>query len=188
VVRLVLTGGSLTQRPKRPLRCLLVEVPWQIKKYLNLPKVKYNSLYGLIYSIGYLTSLCRRPSGKHACLVCQRSVIHISGQPNLTQHCKQFSTALTPASTTLPWRYVAEMGSAYSLHVSAKYGEYNESFQVKRKWNSRLKWNKNNYNQTLHALLLLKVEKSSQIPTWPNGSERILGFCRYEPVETFVYY
>jgi len=26
VVRLVVTGGSLTQRPKRSLRCLLVEV------------------------------------------------------------------------------------------------------------------------------------------------------------------
>jgi len=30
VVRLVVTGGSLTRWPKRSLRCLLVEVPWQI--------------------------------------------------------------------------------------------------------------------------------------------------------------
>jgi len=36
VVRLVVTGGSLTQRPKRSLRCLLVEVSWQINEYLNL--------------------------------------------------------------------------------------------------------------------------------------------------------
>jgi len=26
----------LTRRPKRSLRCLLVEVPWQINVYLNL--------------------------------------------------------------------------------------------------------------------------------------------------------
>jgi len=26
----------LTRRPKRSLRCLLVEVPWQINEYLNL--------------------------------------------------------------------------------------------------------------------------------------------------------
>jgi len=36
VVKLVVTGGSLTRRPKRSLRCLLVEVPWQINEYLNL--------------------------------------------------------------------------------------------------------------------------------------------------------
>jgi len=36
VVRLIVTGGSLTQRPKRSLRCLLVEVLWQI----NLTKWK----------------------------------------------------------------------------------------------------------------------------------------------------
>jgi len=36
VVRLVVTGGSLTRRPKRSLHCLLVEVPWQINEYLNL--------------------------------------------------------------------------------------------------------------------------------------------------------
>jgi len=30
VVRLVVTGGSLTRRPKRSHRCLLVKVPWQI--------------------------------------------------------------------------------------------------------------------------------------------------------------
>jgi len=28
----------------------------------------------------------------------------------------------------LPWRYNAEMGTANSLHASAKYGEYNERF------------------------------------------------------------
>jgi len=30
VVILVVTGGSLTRRPKRSLRCLLVEMHWQI--------------------------------------------------------------------------------------------------------------------------------------------------------------
>jgi len=30
VVRLVVTGGSLTRRPKRSLRCLLVKEFWQI--------------------------------------------------------------------------------------------------------------------------------------------------------------
>jgi len=34
--RLVVTGGSLTRKPKKSLRCLLVEVPWQINEYLNL--------------------------------------------------------------------------------------------------------------------------------------------------------
>jgi len=34
VVGLVVTGGSLTRRPKRSLRYLLVEVPWQINEYL----------------------------------------------------------------------------------------------------------------------------------------------------------
>jgi len=29
VVRLVVTSGSLTRRPKRSLRCLLIEEPWQ---------------------------------------------------------------------------------------------------------------------------------------------------------------
>jgi len=28
----------------------------------------------------------------------------------------------------LPWRYDAEMGTANSLHASALYGKYNESF------------------------------------------------------------
>jgi len=36
MVILVVTGGSLSRRPKRSLRCLLVEVPWQINVYLNL--------------------------------------------------------------------------------------------------------------------------------------------------------
>jgi len=36
MVRLVVTGGSLTRRPKRSLRCLMVEVPRQINEYLNL--------------------------------------------------------------------------------------------------------------------------------------------------------
>jgi len=35
VVRLVVTGGSLTRRPKRSLRCFLVEVSWQINEYLT---------------------------------------------------------------------------------------------------------------------------------------------------------
>jgi len=35
VVRLVVTGGSLTRRPKRSLRCLLVEVHWEINEYQN---------------------------------------------------------------------------------------------------------------------------------------------------------
>jgi len=35
VVRLVVTGGSLTRRPKRSLRCLLAKVPWQKNEYLN---------------------------------------------------------------------------------------------------------------------------------------------------------
>jgi len=43
VVRLAVTGGSLTRRPKRSFRCLLVEVPWQINEYLNLNHV--NPLY-----------------------------------------------------------------------------------------------------------------------------------------------
>jgi len=34
VVRLVVTGGSVTRRSKRSLRCLLVEVSWQIYEYL----------------------------------------------------------------------------------------------------------------------------------------------------------
>jgi len=34
--RLVVTGGSLTRRSKRSLRCLLIEVSWQINEYLNL--------------------------------------------------------------------------------------------------------------------------------------------------------
>jgi len=34
VVRLVVTGGSLTRRPKRSLCCHLVKVPWQINMYL----------------------------------------------------------------------------------------------------------------------------------------------------------
>jgi len=32
--RLIVTGGNLTQRPKRSLRCLLVEVPWQINEQI----------------------------------------------------------------------------------------------------------------------------------------------------------
>jgi len=35
VVRLLVTGGSLTGRPKRSLRCLLEEVSWQIKENLT---------------------------------------------------------------------------------------------------------------------------------------------------------
>jgi len=34
VVRLVVTGGSLTRRPKRSLRCLLVEV-WQNPNHIR---------------------------------------------------------------------------------------------------------------------------------------------------------
>jgi len=33
-VRLIVTGSSLTWRPKRSLRCFLVEVPWKILKNL----------------------------------------------------------------------------------------------------------------------------------------------------------
>jgi len=36
MVRLVVTGGGVTRRPKRSLRCLLVELPWQIIEYLRL--------------------------------------------------------------------------------------------------------------------------------------------------------
>jgi len=44
VVRLVVSGGSLTRRSKRSLRCLLVEVPWQINEHLNLkPPLRYRS-------------------------------------------------------------------------------------------------------------------------------------------------
>jgi len=32
VVRLIVTGGSLTRRQKRPLRCLLAGTTWQIKE------------------------------------------------------------------------------------------------------------------------------------------------------------
>jgi len=39
VVKLVVTGGWLTRRPKRSFCYLLVEVPWQINEYLN-PKPK----------------------------------------------------------------------------------------------------------------------------------------------------
>jgi len=35
-VRLVVTGGSLNQKPKTSHCCLLVKVPWQINKYVNL--------------------------------------------------------------------------------------------------------------------------------------------------------
>jgi len=35
MVRLEVTGGRLTQRLKSSLRCILVEVPWQINEYLN---------------------------------------------------------------------------------------------------------------------------------------------------------
>jgi len=40
VVKLVVTGvgDNLTRRPKRSLRCHLVEVPSQINKYLNLSR------------------------------------------------------------------------------------------------------------------------------------------------------
>jgi len=41
VVRLVVTGGSLTRRSKRSLRCLLVEVPWQINEYLYLKPINF---------------------------------------------------------------------------------------------------------------------------------------------------
>jgi len=37
VVRLVVTGGSLTRKPKRSLRCLLVEISWQINASTYLP-------------------------------------------------------------------------------------------------------------------------------------------------------
>jgi len=36
VVTLVVTGGSLNRRPKRFLRCILVEAPWQINEFQNL--------------------------------------------------------------------------------------------------------------------------------------------------------
>jgi len=38
MVRLVVTSGSLTRRPKRSLRCLLVAVPWQIGSLTRRPK------------------------------------------------------------------------------------------------------------------------------------------------------
>jgi len=43
VVRLVVTGGSLTRRLKRSLRCLLVEV---INEYLKLNKKYLQDLFG----------------------------------------------------------------------------------------------------------------------------------------------
>jgi len=42
------------------------------------------------------------------------------GRPNLTQHCKRFSTASTTAQVSmLLWSYDAEMDTANSLHASA---------------------------------------------------------------------
>jgi len=49
--------------------------------------------------------------------------------PNLTQRCEQFATASTSMQIAVfACRYGAEMGTANSLHASAKYSEYNERF------------------------------------------------------------
>jgi len=48
VVKLVVTGGSLTRRPKRSLRCLLVELPWQINGYLNLKLMILDQLWSTL--------------------------------------------------------------------------------------------------------------------------------------------
>jgi len=53
VVRLVVTGGSLTRWPKRSLRYLLVEVTWQIK---GVPKP--NLLYSVTNGSSLLQHLC----------------------------------------------------------------------------------------------------------------------------------
>jgi len=45
----------------------------------------------------------------------------LKGRSNLTQRCKRFAIASTPAQVAalLSWRYDAEMGTANSLHASA---------------------------------------------------------------------
>jgi len=53
VVRLILTGGSLTRRPKRYLRCILFEVPWQINEYLNLLIVYLRKQVFIVVSIRF---------------------------------------------------------------------------------------------------------------------------------------
>jgi len=64
MIRLVVTGGNLTRRPKSSLCCLLVEVAWQINEYLNLnQQVKHvlfrNRLQCLLFlvSIAWTTSM-----------------------------------------------------------------------------------------------------------------------------------
>jgi len=50
--RLILTGGSLTRRPKRSLRCLLAETTWQINEQnCKLPPLKsFWPIFLLLYS------------------------------------------------------------------------------------------------------------------------------------------
>jgi len=43
----------------------------------------------------------------------------LKGLPNLTQHCKRFTTASTSTQVAgMPWRYDAGMGTTNSLHAS----------------------------------------------------------------------
>jgi len=45
------------------------------------------------------------------------SKVRIPSRPNLTQRCKRFTTASTSTKVaTSPWRYIAEIANANSLH------------------------------------------------------------------------
>jgi len=50
-------------------------------------------------------------------LMCGKSGVQISGQSNLTQRCKRFTTASTSRQVAvLPWHYIAKMGTTnYTL-------------------------------------------------------------------------
>jgi len=78
-----------------------------------------------------------------------------SGPAKSTQRCKRCATASTSIQVAvLPWRYDAEMGTANSLHASAKFGEYNERFGF------------GNGNWNLYITQLEQNEKKNLYPSW----------------------
>jgi len=113
MVRLVETGGSLTRRLKRSLRCLLAELTWQINEQNCKP---------------YLLNNCLQLSSRHSFCVCRHNRV-LSNEIHLLYQCLSLFGAFvyaTPQSIASVTKFhcfqslVEDLRTSFLLHqVSA---------------------------------------------------------------------
>jgi len=85
---LVVTGGSLIRRPKRSLRCLLVEIPWHINEHIPDDIVRFKFVFGFFQQLvigGYEPRFDSRCGSTSLC-PWERHLISRLG-PKQSTHC-----------------------------------------------------------------------------------------------------